>query len=46
MISDPYGPCFSDQDKLSFVSVFIGSTDHGRLKVVHDSLRQIFITTE
>lgn len=46
MMSDPYGPCFSDQDKLCFVSVFTGSTDNGRLKVVHDSLHQIFTTTE
>lgn len=45
-MSEPYEPCFSDQNKLYFVSVFTGSTDNGKLKVPHDSLHQIFTTTE
>lgn len=45
-MSEPCEPCFSDQNKLHFVSVFTGSTDNGKLKVLHDSFHQIFTTTE
>lgn len=33
-MSEPYEPCFSDQNKLHFVLVFTGSTDNGKLKLL------------